>query len=88
MPDPTKESGDVDDPMSPCDRNDVEVVNDLEEPTGIEVDSKVEDEDPGGLIFCAMVQEPGGEKFCISDESFEEKEEDALVEEEDEEPVV
>ena len=87
MPDPTKESGDVDDPMSPCDRNDVEVANDLEEPTGIEVDSKVEDDEPSGLIFAAMVQEPGGQPFCISDESFEEKEEDPL-EEEDEEPVV
>lgn len=89
MPDPDKESGEPGDPVMKCDRNDVEVVNDLEEPTGIEMESEVEDEEPGGLIFAAMVQEPAGERFCISEESLEEEEEDPLIEEaedEDEEP--
>lgn len=80
--DPALASGNVGDPVSPCDRNDVEVVNDLEEPNSIEMESEVEDEDFGGLVFAATVEEPGGNKFAISEESFDDEDDSEQTESE------
>ena len=38
-PDPTLDSGNADDEVLPCQRNDLEVVGDLEEPNTIEFES-------------------------------------------------
>jgi hypothetical protein len=83
--DPTLEAGSVDEPTMPCDHNDVEVVSDLDEPNGIEMESEVEDEEPGGLVFAATVAEPGGSRFVISEDSFEDEEEEDDGDEEPEE---
>ena len=49
-PDPTLDSGNADDEVLPCQRNDLEVVGDLEEPNTIEFESGPEDDEPAAIV--------------------------------------
>jgi len=58
--DPTLDTGNVDETVLPCERNDVEVVSDLDEPNTIEFESGPEDEEPVSIVFKAIAQDSGG----------------------------
>lgn len=63
--DPTKASGHAGDPVLPCEMNDVELVSDLDEPNGLELDIVVEEDEPVALEFTASALEPGGEVVTL-----------------------
>lgn len=63
--DPTKSAGHAGDPVLPCETNDVELVSDLDEPNGLELDIRVEEDEPVALEFTARAIEPGGEVVTL-----------------------
>jgi len=73
-PDPTLDSGNADDEVLPCQRNDLEVVGDLEEPNTIEFESGPEDDPPAAIVFAAVAQEPDGKALRLSGEGHEDEE--------------
>lgn len=60
------DSGDVDSAVLPCERNDIEVVSDLDEPPAIEFESAHEEETDPGLIFSAVIVEPDGNVIAVA----------------------
>lgn len=71
--DPTRSAGHAGDPVLPCEMNDVELVSDLDEPNGLELDIAVEEDEPVALEFTASAHEPGGEvvtlRLAVDDET-------------------
>jgi len=75
--DPTRDAGNVGDPVMACESNDVEVVCDLDEPNAIELESAFEEEEPVGLLFAATAREPEGSTILVSEESLDSDDEEA-----------
>lgn len=73
----TGDSGDVDSAELPCERNDIEVVSDLEEPPAVRFESAHEEETDPGLIFSAVIVEPDGNVISMAGPGGAEPEEDA-----------